>query len=52
MALLDDLLLSDNLKPAVKDIVEALKPHKLTIAEVRQVLRYIDKTIDNNVVLE
>ena len=52
MSFIDEILLPDKLEPIVKEVVEALKPHKLTVTEVRQVLSYINKTIDDNVFLE
>lgn len=39
-------------KQAAKTVVDALRPLELTIAEVREVLQYINETIEANVVLK
>ena len=39
-------------KQAAKAVVDALRPLELTIAEVREVLEYINETIEANVVLK
>ena len=42
----------ERIRAAAKEIIEALRPKKLTVAEVRDVLNYIDRTIESNVRLE
>ena len=42
----------DQIPRIAKVVIEALKPERLTVAEVREVLRYIDETIEHNVILE
>lgn len=44
--------MDEKIKATAMEVVEFLKPKKLTIAEVRDVLDYIDKTIENNVRLK
>ena len=46
------LYFSENVKFAGKVVVDALKPLELTVAEVREVLAYINDTIEHNVVLK
>lgn len=41
-----------DVKAAAKAVVEALKPMELTVAQVRDVLQYINDTIEHNVVLK
>lgn len=38
-------------KERAMKVIEALRPMELTIAEVREVLKYINETIEKNVVL-
>ena len=42
----------EDIKKAAKVVIEALKPLELKISEVREVLAYIDDTIEHNVVLK
>ena len=42
----------EKIRAAAKEVIEALRPKKLTVAEVRDVLHYIDRTIESNVRLE
>lgn len=44
--------MDDRIKEAARDVIVALRPKQLTIAEVREVLKYIDDTIEFNVVLQ
>ena len=41
-----------DVKSAAKAVIDALKPMELTISQVREVLAYIDDTIEHNVVLK
>lgn len=45
-------IVPDEIKLAARDVVDTLKPKNLTVAEVRDVLRYIDQTIEYNVYLK
>lgn len=40
------------IREAARAVIDALKPERLTVAEVREVLNYISETIEHNVVLE
>lgn len=45
-------MILETTKQAAKAVVDALRPLELTIAEVREVLAYINETIEANVVLK
>lgn len=42
----------EQIRRITKVVVDALRPERLTVAEVREVLKYIDESIEHNVVLE
>ena len=43
---------SEQTREAIKAVVAALKPLNLTIADIREVLRAVDETLDYNAVLK
>lgn len=43
---------NERLRNISRAVIEVLKPKALTVAEVREVLKYIDETIEHNVVLK